>query len=108
VSLGLQPRRVLVHRAADLVQDVLQLGRLREGPLPVMAAGLHGQLVSSHVTSSLVVRAEKYALNWPNRSAYISVNHPVCGRIVGRVWARCGQIVARGAFSALSNNAHTG
>ena len=55
VSLGLQPRGVLVHRAADLVQDVLQFGRLREGPLPVMADGVRGQLVSSHVTHGAIV-----------------------------------------------------
>ena len=49
MALGLQPRGVLVHRAADFVQDVLKFGRLREGPLPVMT-GVHGQLVRSHVT----------------------------------------------------------
>jgi hypothetical protein len=45
---------VLVHRAADLVQDVLQFGRLREGALPVvtgvMTGTVDGQLVSSHAT----------------------------------------------------------
>ena len=41
---------MLVHRAADFVQDVLKLGRLREGALPVMTGGVHGQLVSCHVT----------------------------------------------------------
>jgi hypothetical protein len=50
VPFGLQPRGVLVHRAADFVQDVLKLGRLREGPLPVMTGSVHGQLVSSHPT----------------------------------------------------------
>jgi hypothetical protein len=41
---------MLVHRAADFVQNVLQFGRLREGPLPVMAGAVNGQLVSGHVT----------------------------------------------------------
>ena len=46
VPFGLQPRGVLVHRAADLVQDVLKLGRLREGTLPVVTgerAGAAGE-----------------------------------------------------------------
>ena len=50
VPLGLQPRGMLVHRAADFVQDVLKLGRLRERTLPVMTGGVRGQLVGSHVT----------------------------------------------------------
>jgi hypothetical protein len=40
---------VRVYRATDLVQDVLQLGRLRERPRPVVARGVHGQLVRCHV-----------------------------------------------------------
>ena len=51
VTLGLEPRRVVVHRPADLVQDVLQLGRLRERALPmVVAGGMPRQLVGGHVT----------------------------------------------------------
>jgi hypothetical protein len=38
-----------MHGAADFVQDVLKLGRLRERPLPVMAGGMRGQRVGSHV-----------------------------------------------------------
>ena len=55
MPLGFQPRGMLVHRAADFVQDVLKFGRLREGPLPVMTGGVHGQLVSSHVTYGATV-----------------------------------------------------
>ena len=50
MPFALQPRRVLVYRAADFVQDVLELGRLRERPRPVMTEGVHGQLVRCHVT----------------------------------------------------------
>ncbi|CNI98556.1 Uncharacterised protein [Mycobacterium tuberculosis] len=50
MAFGLQPRRVLMYRAADLVQDVLKLGRLRERPRPVMTGGVHGQLVGAHLT----------------------------------------------------------
>jgi hypothetical protein len=46
---------MLVHRAADFVQNVLKLGRLGEGPLPVMTGVMHGQLVSSHVTYGAIV-----------------------------------------------------
>ena len=50
VALGLQPRGVSVHRAADLVEDVLELGRLRECTLPrLMTRGMPGQLMSGHV-----------------------------------------------------------
>ena len=49
MALGLQSRGVRVNRATDLVQDILQLGRLRERTLPVMAGGMPGQLVSCHV-----------------------------------------------------------
>jgi hypothetical protein len=67
---------VLVHRAADLVQDVLKFGRLREGPLPVMAGlmtgTVHGQLVSSHVTSEVLVRTVKHALSCELRSIIIN------------------------------------
>ncbi|BBX64918.1 hypothetical protein MSAS_40920 [Mycobacterium saskatchewanense] len=52
MPLGLESRGVLVHRPADLVQDVLELGRLRERALPVMTGlmtgAVHGQLVGSH------------------------------------------------------------
>ena len=56
VALGLQPRRVFVHRTADLVQDVLQLGRLRERALPrVVPGGMPRQLMGSHVHHGLIV-----------------------------------------------------
>ena len=55
VALRLQPGRVLVHRAADLVQDVLQLGRLRERALPrVVARGMPRHLVGSHAHHRLI------------------------------------------------------
>ena len=54
MTLGLQPRGVLVHRTADLVQDVLQLGRLRERALPRVVAGrMPRHLVGSHVVHRL-------------------------------------------------------
>ncbi|GBG40383.1 hypothetical protein NJB14197_53470 [Mycobacterium montefiorense] len=46
---------MLVHRAADFVQNVLKFGRLREGPLPVVAGDVHGHLVSGHVTYGAIV-----------------------------------------------------
>lgn len=55
VTFGFEPRGVLVHRAADLVQDVLQLGRLSEGALPLMAGGVPGQLVGCHVHNGAIV-----------------------------------------------------
>ena len=55
MPFGFQPRGMLVHRAADLVQNVLKLGRLREGTLPVMTGGMQGQLVSGHVTYGAIV-----------------------------------------------------
>jgi len=45
---------MLVHRPTDFVEDVLKLGRLREGTLPVMTGGVHGQLVSSHVHNGAI------------------------------------------------------
>ncbi|BAN33304.1 hypothetical protein MAHJHV53_34480 [Mycobacterium avium subsp. hominissuis] len=55
MSLGLQPRRVLVHRAADLVQDVLELGRLGESTLLAMVRGrVHRQLVGCHTTNGAI------------------------------------------------------
>ncbi len=55
MTFGFEPRGVLVHRAADLVQDVLQLGRLSEGALPLMAGGVPGQLVGCHVHNGAIV-----------------------------------------------------
>ncbi|CAG7022845.1 hypothetical protein PICSAR15_04119 [Mycobacterium avium subsp. paratuberculosis] len=55
VSLGLQPRRVLMYRAADLVQDVLELGRLGESTLLAMVRGrVHRQLVGCHTTNGAI------------------------------------------------------
>ena len=55
MTLGLQPRRVLVHRAADLVQDVLQLRRLRERALPrLVSGGMPRQVVGGHVVHRLI------------------------------------------------------
>lgn len=54
MPFGLQPRGLLVHRTADFVQDVLKLGRLREGTLALVAGGVPGQLVSGHVNHSLI------------------------------------------------------
>ena len=49
MPFGLKPGRMLVHRAANLVEDVLQLGRLRERPRPpVLAGAVPGQLVGTH------------------------------------------------------------
>ena len=57
MALGLQPGGVLVYRAADLVQDVLQLGRLRERALPrLMPGGMPRQLVGGHVLHGLIAR----------------------------------------------------
>jgi hypothetical protein len=39
-----------MHRPTDFVQDVLKLGRLREGTLPLMTGDVRGQLVSTHLT----------------------------------------------------------
>ncbi len=50
MAFGFQPRGMLVHWATDFVQDVLKLGRLRKGPLPVMTGSVRGHLVSSHPT----------------------------------------------------------
>ena len=57
VPLGLQPGGVLVHRAADLVENVLQLARLREHTLArVMAAArLPRRRMGSHVDNSPTV-----------------------------------------------------
>jgi hypothetical protein len=42
---------MFVYRAADLVQDILQLRRLRERPLlRVMSRGLPRHVVGSHAT----------------------------------------------------------
>ena len=55
VTLGLESRRVIVHRAADLVQDVLQLRRLRERALPrMMSGGVQRHVVGGHVTHGLI------------------------------------------------------
>jgi hypothetical protein len=44
-----------VHRAADLVQDVLQLGRLGEcARPPMLASGIPRRLVGSHVTNDRI------------------------------------------------------
>jgi hypothetical protein len=43
---------VIVHRAADLVEHILQLRRLRERALPrLMTRGMPGQLMRSHVNN---------------------------------------------------------
>jgi hypothetical protein len=50
VPLRLQPCGVIVHRAADLVEHILQLRGLRERTLPgLMARGMPGQLMRSHI-----------------------------------------------------------
>ena len=50
MSLGLQPRGVIVHRAADLVEHILQLRGLREGTLPgLMTRVMPGQLMRRHI-----------------------------------------------------------
>ncbi len=53
VPLGLEPGRVIVHRTADLVQDVLQLGRLRERALPWLMAGVPRKLMGTHAFHGL-------------------------------------------------------
>ena len=54
MTLGLQPRGMLVDRAADLVQDVLQLRGLRERALPRVVAGrMPRHLMGSHVVHRL-------------------------------------------------------
>jgi hypothetical protein len=46
---------MLVHRPANLIQDVLQLRRLREGALPrVLAGRVPRHLMGSHVVHRLI------------------------------------------------------
>ena len=62
MALGLEPGGVVVYRAADFVQDVLQLGRLRERALAGLvtsyaryfrlAAGADSRHSSSHCLST--------------------------------------------------------
>ncbi|BCO49076.1 hypothetical protein MINTM008_50160 [Mycobacterium intracellulare] len=59
MTLGLQPRGLLMYRAADLVQDVLKLRRLHESALlPVMGRRvrwqLMRQLVGGHITNGAI------------------------------------------------------
>ena len=50
MALCLQPRRVVVDGSTNLVQDVLQLGRLRESSRSLVVAGaMPGQLMCGHV-----------------------------------------------------------
>jgi hypothetical protein len=56
MPLRLQPRGVIVHRAADFIQHVLQLRGLRKRALPrLMTRGMPRQLMGSHVHNGATV-----------------------------------------------------
>jgi hypothetical protein len=57
VAFGLETRRVLVHRPADLVQHVLQLARLREltRACVLATARLPRRLMGTHIDNSPMV-----------------------------------------------------